>query len=331
VKGGKRVLNFLLYNAFPENALTAKGQEAAGVNTAGAEFRGGWLGAAKEAATRVDLEGVTFVGSGAVVEDLKDVSLLDYTLPQEQLLEQLGVELHGILGRPFFQLYDMDLDRYGNRASFYAPGQAASQGFYSTVKHLPGIELPSGGMGVVVRGKAKPQGDETEGRQVAFVGLVDTGAAHTVLNWEAAKLLGYSGPEDPELFQATKVLGASDKGTADEMPVVLARLSLSGVPEGIKPMMVAVSKDQWESDGGGGWYFDKLDAGPGGLELGAVNVAIGNVLGLSVLRDSKIGPFVGAAAIVGQDLLFQAQRVVLDSSSKQLWLEPGDVKDAPEM
>lgn len=324
------MLNFLLYNAFPENGLTAKGQEAAGV-TSDSEFTGGWMSVAKEKATTVDLEGVTFVGSAAVVDDLKDVALLDYALPQEQLLEQLGVELHGVLGRPFFDLYDMDLDRYGNRASFYAPGQAASQGFYSNVKHLPGIALPSGGVGVVVKSKAKPQGLEVEGEDVSFVGLVDTGAAHTVLNWEAAKLLGYSGPDDPQLVQASKVLGASDKGTADEMPVVQVRLSLSGVPEGIKPMMSGLSKEQWESTGGGGWYFDKLGGGPGSMEFGAVNVAIGNVLGLSVLRDSKIGPFVGAAAIVGQDLLFQAQRVVLDSSGHQLWLEPGDVKDAPEM
>merc|ERR1719296_678268 len=177
----------------------------------------------------------------------------------------------------------MDLDRYGNRASFYAPGQAASQGFYSNVKHLPGIALPSGGVGVVVKSKAKPQGLEAEGEEVSFVGLVDTGAAHTVLNWEAAKLLGYSGPDDPELTQATKVLGASDQGTADEMPVVQARLSLSSVPEGVKPMMSSVSKEQWESTGGDGWYFDKLDGGSQSVEMGAVNVAIGNVLGLSIL------------------------------------------------
>jgi len=170
-------------------------------------------------------------------------------------------------------------------------------------------------------------------KKVSFVGLVDSAAAHTVINWEAAKLLGYSGPNDPKLMAATKVLGAGKTGQAEEMPVVLARFSLCGVPELVKPMLRSVSQEDFKAGDSKGWYFEEktLQGGPGCLELGAINVAIGDVLGLSVLTDSMIGPFTGAAAIVGQDLLFQAQRVVVNLRDKNLWLEPGDIRDAPEM
>lgn len=326
VEGGKQPLTFLLGNAFPRNALTPRGRELLPNKASG--FQGGWLSKAAQVASTVDLEGVRFVDTGARIDDIKNCEVLDF--PQAQLLNQLGVEIHGILGQPFFEEYDMDLDRYGQRAQLYAPGQAAAQGFYSTVKHMPGIALPAGNLGVAVKCHAEL---EDERKEVAFIGLVDTGAAHTVINWEAAKLLGYLGPSDPRLAGATKVLGASETGKAEEMPVVLLKLALCGLSEGVKPMLLGVSKEKFETVGGNGWYFEEttLRGGSGCLEFGAVNVAIGDVLGLSVLKDSLIGPFKGAAAIVGQDLLFQAQRVVLNLHDKQLWLEPGDVRDAEEM
>jgi len=249
--------------------------------------------------------------------------------PQAALAEQLGVEVHGILGQPFFAEYDLDLDRYAQRLQLYAPGQASSQGFYSTVKHLPGLALGGGNMGVVVQGVAKDE--EENAKDVSFIGLVDTGAAHTVLNWEAAKLLGYSGPSDPVLMAASKVLGAGKGGQPEEMPVILATLALHGVPEGVKTMVHGLTKDEFDASGGKGWYFQDLTGSETSVKLGRVNVAIGDVLGLSVLGDSAVGPFTGAAAIIGQDLLFQAQRVVLNMQDKQLWLEPGDVRDQEEM
>lgn len=322
VKGASLPLTFLLGTGFPANALTERGRQM--LNIAPVEFKGGWLSQATKEANKVTLEEVRFVGSGSALDDIPDCEVLDF--PQAQLAAQMGLEVHGILGLPFFDKYDVDLDRYAQRLQLFTPGQAASQGFYSTVKHLPGLSLPSGNMGVAVRALAR-DGDQ----EVFFLGVLDSGSAHTVLNWEAAKLLGYSGPQDPAFLGATKMLGASAGGEPEEMPVVLTRLSLCGVMEGVKPMIKGLTKEEFDESGGKGWYFEKLSDGSGGLELGAVNVAIGDVLGLSVLGDSSVGPFTGAAAIIGQDLMFQAQRVVLNAKDKQLWLEAGDIRDAAEM
>ena len=67
------------------------------------------------------------------------------------------------------------MDRYRARGQLFAAGAAASQGFYSGVKHLPGIELPGGNLGLAVKGRLL---DEPEG-DTAFIGLVDSSAAHT--------------------------------------------------------------------------------------------------------------------------------------------------------
>jgi len=327
---GERVLTFMLGCAFPRNVLTPRGQELLGVLLPKPSFSGGWMSAAAQAST-IDLKDLKFAATGAPIDDLNNCDVLDF--PQAQLAEQLGVEVHGILGQPFFAGYDMDLDRYGGRVQFFAPGQAASQGFYSTVKHLPGLDLPAGNLGIALKGKSLDVDDDKFDADTdrTFIGLVDTSAAHTVVNWKAAEKLGFSGPDDPILKAATKVLGAGAQGQAEELPVVRVRFTLCGVPQGVKPMMVSVSKEQFESGGGVGWYLDGLGGGSGCVEFGAVNVAIGDVLSLGVLSDSKIGQFQGAAAIIGQDLLFQAQRIVLNSRDRQLWLEPGDVQDALDM
>ncbi|CAK9116691.1 unnamed protein product [Durusdinium trenchii] len=317
-------LTFMLGNGFPCNALTSRGRAL--VDIEGGEFKGGWLSQA-EAQNNVDLKNVQFLESGTKIEDITDCSIMDF--PQAMLAEQLGIEVHGILGQPFFNKYDVDVDRYGARADLYMPGDAASQGFYSGVKHLPGIELPMGNLGLAVKGR--PVSEEATDESAAFVGLVDSSAAHTVLNWEAAKMLGFTGPNDPRFATAAKVLAASADGSAEEMPVTLVRLSLCSAPEGVKPMVNSVSKEEFESGGGKGWYFEDLSGGDECVEFGAVNVAIGNPLTLSVLADSTIGPFTGAAAIIGQDLLFQVDRLVLNMKDSQVWIQPGEMKDDAEM
>eukprot|EP00933_Yihiella_yeosuensis_P034540 TRINITY_DN28014_c0_g1_i2.p1 TRINITY_DN28014_c0_g1~~TRINITY_DN28014_c0_g1_i2.p1 ORF type:complete len:604 (+),score=160.86 TRINITY_DN28014_c0_g1_i2:55-1812(+) len=327
VEGGKQPLTFMLGTAFPVNALTSKGLDLVDSGPS-STFQGGWLSAAAQAAANVDLKGVKFLGADSKINDLNNCQVLDF--PQAQLAEQLGVEVHGVLGQPFFAEYDLDLDRYRGRAELYAQGGAASAGFYSNVKHLSGMSMPSGNVGVAVKGSIVKDEDPKE-KLESFVGLIDNSAAHTVINWEAAKMLGFAGPMDPRLVAATKVLGAGKDGTPQELPVALVRLTLCSAPEGVKPMLLGISKGEWESTGGKGWYFEDLSGGDKCIDFGAVNVAIGDVLSLSVLDDSKIGPFSGAAAIIGQDILFQADRIVLNTKDGEMWLETGEMRDAIEM
>lgn len=335
VKG--KVLNFLLSSGFPKNAITPAGRGLLGDALPSAEFaggsKGGWLSAMAKEAANVDLEDVKFAGTGVSLGDISGCEELEVF--QAQIADQLGMTLHGILGSPFFERFDLDLERYQGRLNFFQPGEAGAGGFYSTVRHLPGLELPSGLLGIALTGPASYRDVEEESsdadEMVSFIGVVDTGAAHSIVNWEAAKLLGFSGPDDTRLDALPKVVCPGADGQMEEMPVIMAKFSMCEVPAGVRPTMFGVSKEQFESEGGDGWYLKlpKLDGTC--LQLGAVNLAIGEALALSALDDSKIGKFKGAAAIIGQDLLFQAQRVVLNYRDKQIWLEPGAVQDQPPM
>lgn len=326
IEGASQPLTFMLGTGFPATALTSRGKELIG--KADAQYSGGWLSKAQEENSKVTLKNVRFLGTGSNIGELADVRVMDF--PMAQLAEQLGVDVHGILGKPFFSQYDLDLDRYKGRLELYSPGEAAKGGFYRTMKHLPGIALPSGNLGLAVKGSAVGDHEPAE-QQLSFVGMLDTSAPHSILNWKAAQAIGFTGPSDPRLVAATKVLGAGADGQPVEMPVVLVRLRLCGAPEGVRWSINEVSKDDWESKGGNGWYFEDIKDGPGCLDFGAVNVAIGDALGLSVLNDSKIGPFAGAGAIIGQDILFQADRMVVNLKDSQLWLQTGEVKDQEEM
>lgn len=328
--GGRR-LTFVLASGFPMNAVNGRGRELLGdVAPQGEGFTGGWMSQAAKAVNNFNAEKVRFATTNSELGTLH-LEVLEF--PQALALAQMGIEVHGVLGQPFFAERDYDLDRYGGRASFFAPAQAASQGFYSTVKHLPGLAMPAGGLGIALTGNyVDSTGQYDDGPEATFVGILDTGSPHTFINWEAAKMMGFTGPEDPRLFTATKVVGAGATGKAEQMPVTLARFSICGVPDGVKPMIVGMSKEEYDAAGTGkGWYLSGLEGGPNCVKLGAVNVAIGDVLALSALHDSGVGIFQGAAAIVGQDVLFQAQRLVLNQRDQQVWVEVGDVRDDTPM
>eukprot|EP00929_Paragymnodinium_shiwhaense_P024144 TRINITY_DN14960_c0_g1_i1.p1 TRINITY_DN14960_c0_g1~~TRINITY_DN14960_c0_g1_i1.p1 ORF type:complete len:557 (-),score=139.34 TRINITY_DN14960_c0_g1_i1:152-1822(-) len=323
VRGASQPLTFLLGSAFPKNCVNSLGQQKLG-QTAPQSYSGGWASSAMAASEKVDLEDVTFLGTGANVGSIRELEVLDF--PQAILAQQLGVEVHGILGQPFFQEREMDLDRDSQKIHLLEPGSASAEGFSTTVKHLPGLALASGNIGIVAKGNSLESGEEA-----SFLGIVDTSAAFTTINWEAAKLLGYSGKDDPDLARATKVLGASSTGQAEEMPVVLMKLSLCGMPKAVKTTMKSVSREDFDARGGNGWYIKDLKAGDNCIDFGKVNVMIGDALGFAILNDSKVGPHAGAAAIIGQDLLFQTKRMVMNMKDSDLWLEAGEIKDDEEI
>eukprot|EP00971_Amphidinium_carterae_P318597 6332953-Amphidinium_carterae.1 len=49
------------------------------------------------------------VESGAILDDIYGCEVMDTM--QAQLADQIGIEVHGMLGKPFFEKYDVDIDR----------------------------------------------------------------------------------------------------------------------------------------------------------------------------------------------------------------------------
>ena len=155
---------------------------------------------------------------------------------QAQLAKEQGVELAGMLGQlPLHVDYALEVDHTAGRVNIYeaGAGQAAAQARGHL--RLPGVDLNRGLFGVgmtcpdvLPAPGAAADGAVTDGAllRAAVPAIVDSGAANTILNWEAAYgLLGIR-PDDPILRGAPRIQAMGIGGGLVEMPLLAVSLGL---------------------------------------------------------------------------------------------------------
>jgi len=276
----------------------------------------------------VDLKNVSFKG-GYQIGSITDCEVSSFL--QAQIAEQaLGTTLHGMLGLPFLKRFDMVFDRVRREQHFKDAG-SATKSFNGTgasrlgVVHLRGISLPAGLLGLPVKIQGK------QGKFSAFPGIADTSSMFSVISWQVAKELNLaSGPDDPSLKDAVKVVGATKDGPA-EMPLVNLKVHLCAAPEDFKLRLEGgITKEEFEASGiGKGWGVKmQVENLKPSVEFGKVNVAIGEAIQFALLGDSAVGGLNGGI-LIGQDILSQAPRLTLSLQDSQVWLDPpGRIVDA---
>jgi hypothetical protein len=277
----------------------------------------------KTIARYVDLEDVTFEG-GMAIGDLKDCAVSGFV--QAQIADKaLKTIIHGMLGLPFLERYDIDLDRVRSEQRVKDAGAAAAAASSSISRigaiHSPGIALPGIILGIPMHVKSST-------KTLPIVGVIDTGSMFSVLNWQCAKQLGLAqGPKDQKLERATKVAGASKSGVV-EMPLVNIQLNICHATGQIACKAAGLTKEEFDQKGvGNGWSLDFKNAGlQACVDFGRVNAAIGDAIQFELLRDSAVGEFTGPAALIGQDVLSQAPRLTMSIKDRQLWVDaPGRI------
>mmetsp|Transcript_56544 Transcript_56544/g.175771 ORF Transcript_56544/g.175771 Transcript_56544/m.175771 type:complete len:527 (+) Transcript_56544:61-1641(+) len=270
----------------------------------------------------VDLPDVHFEG-GHALGTLKECTVTGFV--QAKIAEKaLGTVLHGMLGLPFLQRYDLELDRLRQEQRFKQPGAAAEAAGQEAARpgtiHLPSLQLPGGLLGVAVQVRGKKKGAAAAS---PVLGILDTSSMFSVISWKAAKDLGIAdGPNDPALRNCTKVAGATKDGVA-EMPLVNVKVNICNSPGAVGCRMQGVTQEALSEGKGQGWKLDLdgKDIKPC-AEFGRVNAAIGDAIQFDMLRDSAVGDFNGGAVLLGQDVLAQAPRLVLAAKDRQVWLTP---------
>jgi len=304
----EKPLRFLLSTSLPEEVVITP--NACGM-----------LG--KKIARTVDLEAVSFDG-GMPIGDLRGCTVSGFV--QAQIADKaLKTVIHGMLGLPFLERYDIDLDRVRSEQRFKDAGSAATAASTGISRigaiHSPGIALP----GIIV---GIPMHAKSSSKTLPLVGIIDTGSMFSTLNWQAAKQLGLAkGPKDAKLERATKVAGATKTGVA-EMPLVNIQLNICHATGEIACKAAGLTKEEFDAKGvGNGWSLDFKNAGlQTCVDFGRVNAAIGDAIQFELLRDSAVGEFTGPAALIGQDILSQAPRLTLSVKDRQLWLDaPGRI------
>lgn len=275
----------------------------------------------------VDLQDVMFSG-GHLIGDIKGVMVTSFV--QAHMAEKaLHATLHGVVGLPFLERFDIDIDRLLGEQRFKRPGAMTAQGKKTVqkafnVQKAPSVELPGGLLGMPVALKSK-DGNSA----VNVLGIIDTGSMFSVMSWQAAKELGIAhGPEDPVLKGATKVAGATKDGVV-KMPLVQVRVHLCEGRGSVTARVGGMSKEEFEATGKGrGWSLG-LEHLSSGAAFGMVNVAIGDAIPFEMLKDSSVGDFSGGAIVIGQDVLAQAPRFALSAKDRQVWIDaPSRAVDA---
>jgi len=215
--------------------------------------------------------------------------------PQLSIAGEVGVALQGMLGQGFMDQYDLELDARTERLRAWPRASLPVRPSDGDWRQLEALGMPGRlqGLLMTVPGCLEP-----------IVGLVDTGASHTVLNRQAAYVLGLRVDAAAE----RKVRGIGLDNSVLEMPLLsLANITLSSARH--------VSIAPHEPGGGANpvegrrsWRFRARIKGPIATFPEAVDVGVGDIgLFQELLSQPQetIGDFDGPVALLGQDLMTQ--------------------------
>lgn len=226
--------------------------------------------------------------AGVVVDDF----------PQLKIADEVGVVLQGMLGQGFMDQYDLELDareqqlRAWPRASLPLNSEQPE----SDWRQLEALGMPGRlqGLLLTVPGCLEP-----------VIGLVDTGASHTVLNRQAAYVLGL---RVEAVNAARRVRGIGLDGSVLEMPL----LSLENITLSSARHVTISPHDPGEGanpvKGRRSWRFRARIEGPIASFPAAVDVGVGDIgLFQALLSQPQetIGDFDGPVALLGQDIMTQ--------------------------
>jgi len=230
---------------------------------------------------------------------------------QRKIGQEVGVALDGMLGQGFLQRCDLEFDGHAAALRVWPPGRLAGAAEDGRWRLLPSLRLPGDLQGLLL---SVPGGLEP------VVGVVDSGASHTVVNHNAAYVLGLEVPSAQSGEEGRTVRGIGLDSSALEMPL----LSVDGISLCGANHVTIVPRDPGAPGTPRSWSFRNVtclrdqSVGP----LGPAEVAVGDIGFFEELfsqPQDSIGDFRGPVALLGQDLLAQLP-LRISSSAERIWL-----------
>lgn len=207
----------------------------------------------------------------------------------------------GMLGEEFLELFDVDLDFPAGRVRFWAPGTAASEAERQGLVEIPiGVINESLLLGTRITGKPATGKSKPGPTKQPFIGIIDSGATFSAVNWEAAKLLGLA-PKSHILkyLGSPGIMAVGIDNKPLYIPTKKVEFTFCGEPitKNEKGEIVEFTPppSKWQP-------WKPVLAGIGDLPI------------FELLLGSDKEPFHLPAAVIGLDVLSQ-RRVILEASS----------------
>jgi len=216
--------------------------------------------------------------------------------PQEHM-DPAHDPVEGMIGMEVLEQFDVDFDFPAGRLRLWKPHtveNVAKKAGMTTVDAVVVNETRLLGFRVV--SSSVPR-DATGGLAAQpFLGVVDCGASFSVVNWDAAPLLGLLPKNDGAYRKSPLVTGLGVDGQPQLLPTSTIGLSYCGNPKkDISTMSFEAPPSDWKP-----WN--------------PISVAVGDLPVFSQLLGDGRTPYRGPAGIIGLDILTQ-RRLILETGA----------------
>ncbi|KAF8058088.1 Prep [Scenedesmus sp. PABB004] len=236
--------------------------------------------------SRGKVAGLGAGGASASELPLPPLNTVVLDFPQAHL--DAAHECQGMLGQEVLQLFDTDLDFAASRVRLWPAGSFGALAGAAGMVAVPAAVLnETGVLGIRATSPAAAAAQP-------FVGIVDSGASFSAVNWAAARLLGLAGP-DGELRgkRGPDILSLGVDGAPMPYPTTAVQFTFAG----------DASKDT-----AGRLVFAPPPSG--WRPWAPVTAAVGDLPVFSQLLGDGRTPFTGPAALIGLDVWGQRRLVI---------------------
>lgn len=260
-----------------------------GTNAASSRIRGIAAGGRTVANDLVELRDAALCCGNILGSDelpLPTLHAIITDFPQEHI-DPAHDPVEGMLGMEMLSQFDVDFDFPAGRIRFWKPGMAAraSAGLVA----IPAVVINETGLiGIRL---------STPGSTQPILAFLDCGSTFSLVNWQAAKLLGFPDKEDPAYKSGPYIMAIGIDGRPFQLPTSKKVLTFAGDalqdPSTGRPAGFQPPPSNWKP-----WN--------------PVPVAVGDLPVFSSALGDGVRPFTGPAALIGLDILAQ-RRVIFEA------------------
>jgi hypothetical protein len=288
---GEGPFDFMVDTGLTTEFITPHLQQTLGIgkNAASSKIKGLAAGGATVANDLVEFKDASLCCGnifGANELPLPTLHAIITDFPQEHI-DPAHDPVEGMLGMEMLSLFDVDFDFPAGRIRFWRPGTAAQAA--TGLVAIPAVVINETGLiGIRL---------STPGMTQPVLAFLDCGSTFSLLNWQAAKLLGLPDKHDSSYKGNPTITAIGIDGRVLQLPTAKKALTFTGDtmedPSTGRPIGFQAPPSNWKP-----WS--------------TVQVAVGDLPVFTSALGDGIHPFTGPAALIGLDVLAQ-RRVIFET------------------
>ena len=221
---GKGPFDFMIDSGLTTELITPHLKDILGIHSAGHEIEGLAAGGSNYGEL-IELQGASlccgeFPGTMSNEIQLPSLNAVVSDFPMEHI-DPAHDPIEGMLGMEFLDYFDTELDYPNQKLRLWRPGTLNKSGL---VEIPASIINESGLIGMRVL-------SADQSVQQPVIGILDCGSSFSIINWDAAKVMGLPPRGDPSYDSSGFIIGVGLDGNPQKMPLKAVSLTFCGDPK----------------------------------------------------------------------------------------------------